>query len=272
MKISELNNDTIHSGTRITIAEGVEMPIIGFGTYQLDTGKQTEESVLKAFESGYRLIDTAAIYHNEKEVGKAIASSNIPRDEVFVTTKLWNDKHGAAAAQDGLHRSLEALQLDYVDLYLIHWPEGGALEQTWGKLVQLQHDGLCRSVGVSNFMQKHIEIIEKSSEIAPAVNQILFNIKDYPEELSRYCSNKGITVEAYSPLAQGSMSRSETLSSIAGKYGRSRSQIMLRWAIQNHAVPVPRSANPLHISENIDVFGFKLSSQDMDELNNAATL
>ncbi|MBD3346658.1 MAG: aldo/keto reductase [Chitinivibrionales bacterium] len=267
MEIPATTGTTLQPDTRFVIADGIKMPIIGFGTFQLEPGEETERSVLLALEHGYRLIDTAAIYNNEKEVGSAIRKSGIPREEIFVTTKLWNDAHGRNKAKEAFQRSLDALQTSYIDLYLIHWPESGALVETWQSLIELANGGECRSIGVSNFEQDHINQIVEATSVVPSVNQIKFNVYEYPRELTDYCFENNIAVEAYSPIAQGKYGKDSRLESIAGKYGRSIIQVMLRWALQKGTIVIPRSSKEEHISENIDLFGFELSDEDIMKLD-----
>ncbi|MBD3321387.1 MAG: aldo/keto reductase [Chitinivibrionales bacterium] len=253
----------IQPDTRIAIHKGIKMPILGFGTFRLDAGAETEGPVLNALNSGYRLVDTAAVYRNEADVGRAIRDSGIPREDIFVTTKLWKDAHGADRARDAFNKSLDALKTDYIDLYLIHWPDGGNLVETWETMIELVQGDTCRAIGVSNFRKEHIEEITRATSVRPSVNQIKFNVYEYPQELAEYCMINNIAVEAYSPLGQGKYDPDERLKSIAVKLGRSTAQVMLRWILQKGIIAIPRSSQQQHIAENMDVFGFAIPRDDM---------
>ncbi len=251
---------------RIRLNSGSKIPVLGLGTWEL-TGKNAEQSVLWALEAGYRHIDTASIYGNEKEVGSAIKKSKVPREEIFVTTKLWNSDH--KNPEKALESSLQRLGMNYVDLYLIHWP-AKQRNETWKKLEQFLKDGKCRSIGVSNFTIKHLTELMKTAKIMPAVNQVEFSPFLYQKELLEFCRSKGICLEAYSPLTRGRKLDDMDLIEIATKNKKSPAQIILRWALQKDIVIIPKSRSKERILENADIFDFRLSEEDMkvlDELN-----
>lgn len=248
---------------------GIHIPAIGFGTWKIFPGLPTTKAVLDALAAGYRLIDTARIYGNENGVGKAIRQSALPRSEIFVTTKLWNASQGYKRAHRAFDNSLKRLGLDYVDLYLIHWPVSGKRLESWRALEEIYASGRARAIGVSNFTARHLEELAEHSSITPAVNQVEFHpflYKDQ-EELLRYCKQHKIIVEAYSPLAHAHRLQDPTLADIAKKYQQSSAQILLRWAIQHGTVPLPKSTHPERIHENLDIFNFELSDQDMKTIN-----
>jgi diketogulonate reductase-like aldo/keto reductase len=257
----------------LKLNSGGEIPALGFGTWQLSPD-EAYESVINAIKSGYRLIDTAKIYRNEEAVGQAIKDSNIARQDIFVTTKLWNSNQGYESTLKAFDDSLAKLGLDYLDLYLIHWPGEGKdkRHQSWRALCELKESGRIKHIGVSNFTITHLEQLLAFSNITPAVNQIEFHPFIYKEqkELLDFCHNKGIVFEAYSPLAQGHLN-DDILTLIAKKQGKSSSQVMLRWAVQKGTIPLPRSRNPSHIKENFEIFDFELSDKEMshiDDLSN----
>ena len=253
--IKELNN-------------GNQIPIFGLGTYLNDNGKQTIDSILYALEIGYRHIDTAAFYGNEQEVGTAIRESCIPREEIFVTTKLWNSDHGYDNTIKAFHRSLERLGLDYIDLYLIHWPVENLRLESWRALEKLYNDGLCKSIGVSNYMVRHLEELLNNSTVIPVANQVEFSPFLYLKELHKYCESKGIALESYSPLTKGHKLKDSNLIDIAHRYNKSTSQILIRWCLQKGVIVIPKSSQKDHIKENAEVFDFNISETDMIKLDN----
>ncbi len=247
---------------------GERIPIFGFGTYLNDKGKQTIDSILYAFEIGYRHIDTATFYGNEREIGQAIYKSDIPRKEIFVTTKLWNSDHGYQNALDAFNLSLEKLGLDYVDLYLIHWPVENLRLESWRALQKLYNDGLCKSIGVSNYMERHLEELLNQSDIVPVVNQVEFSPFLYLRELQNYCESQDIALESYSPLTKGYKLKDSKLNEIAQKYTKSAAQILIRWCLQKGVIVIPKSIQKEHIKENANVFDFNISESDMIKLGN----
>jgi len=247
---------------------GVNIPLLGLGTYLNDNGKQAIDSILYAFEIGYRHIDTAAMYENEKEVGEAVNRSGIPREEIFITTKLWNSDHGYQNAIDAFHKSLDKLKLDYVDLYLIHWPVENLRIDSWRALEKLCENGLCKSIGVSNYMERHIAELLNNSEITPVINQVEFSPFLYLKDLKNYCESKNIGFESYSPLTKGYKLNDLRLIEIANRYNKSTSQILIRWCLQKKVICIPKSSQKKHIKENADVFNLNISKEDMNNLDN----
>jgi len=246
---------------------GVEMPVLGLGVYQMPRGRVTQEAVKFALNVGYRHIDTASLYGNEEDVGLGVRSSGVPREKVFVTTKLWNSDHGYDSALSACDRSLDRLGLGYIDLYLIHWPVPKLRKETWNALVELQRRGTCRAIGVSNYTVKHLEELLEDSEVTPSVNQVEFNPFLYQKELLRFCNDKGIQLEAYSPLTRGHKLGHPTVVEIARRYTKSPAQIMIRWSLQHGLVVIPKSARPERIGENSEVFDFELSPAEMAKLD-----
>jgi methylglyoxal/glyoxal reductase len=246
---------------------GQEIPMLGLGVYQTPAGRITQEAVKFALKTGYRHIDTATIYGNEEDVGRGVRDSGVPREQVFVTTKLWNSDHGYDAALKACDRSLRRLGLEYIDLYLIHWPVTELRGETWRALVELQRRGSCRAIGVSNYTVRHLQELLDGSEVTPAVNQVEFNPFLYQEELLKFCSGKGIQLEAYSPLTRGHKLSHPTVLDVAKKHSKSPAQIMIRWSLQHELVVIPKSARPERIKENSEVFDFNISPADMSRLD-----
>jgi 2,5-diketo-D-gluconate reductase A len=244
------------------------IPAFGLGVAEL-SDDETERSVLAALEIGYRLIDTASVYGNEAAVGRAIAASGIPRAELFVTTKLANADQGLTNSQNACHASLERLGLDYVDLYLIHWPvpQLGQFVDSFGGLIQLQGDGLVRSIGVCNFGEEHLSDIIDLTFVTPAVNQIELHPLLNQEALRAHNASHNVVTQAYSPLAVGALLDNPTVTSVAGEYSRTPAQVLIRWSLQLGNAVVARSATPERIASNVDVFDFELAAQHMDALN-----
>jgi len=253
--------------TKIRLNNGIEMPILGFGTYQIGGGTKAQDAVRYALEAGYKLIDTAAMYENEEEVGEAVRQSAIPREEIFVTTKLRNSDHGYRAAITACEKSLEKLGLSYLDLYLIHWPVEDLRNETWKALESLLGEGKCRAIGVSNYMIWHLEELLDNSRTIPAVNQVEFNPYLYQEDLLEFCRSHHIQLESYSPLTKGSKLHDPKLLDLASKYSKSPPQILIRWALQSGVVTVPKSSKKERIFENSDVFDFTISPEDMKALD-----
>lgn len=254
---------------------GVEIPVIGFGTWQTPNGQVAEESVLAALNSGYRHLDTAAAYGNEESVGVAIKKSGINRHELFVTTKLWNSDHGYQNTKKAIDTSLEKLGLDYLDLYLIHWPNPAAMRDNWAELnaeswqamEEAVQAGKIRAIGVSNFRKHHLDELLKTTEIKPAVNQNYLNPSDMQEDLVKYNDSLGILNEAYSPLGTGGLLSNEVVNGIAEKYGKSPAQILIRWSLNHNFLPLPKSVHPDYIKANADVFDFDIEPEDMKKLD-----
>ena len=252
----------------VPIAEGVEMPWLGLGTWRMrgDDG-EVETAVAAALEAGYRSIDTAAVYGNEEAVGRAIRDSGVPREQIFVTTKLWNDAHGYRPALRALEASLERLGLTYVDLYLIHWPVEGRFLETWRALELLHAEGRSRAIGVSNFLGHHLELLLENTERRPAVNQIEFHPRLVQPALLRFCHGHGIRPEAWSPLMKGRIGEIPELRAIAEAHGKTPAQIALRWNIQRGVVTIPKSRSPERIRENAGLFDFSLSPEELERID-----
>jgi len=255
----------------ITLNNGVFMPQLGLGVWQAKEGEEVESAVRTALEAGYRLIDTAAVYGNETGVGNAIRASGIPREELFITTKLWNGDQGKANVRAALEASLERLGLDYLDLYLIHWPmpRKGLYRETWEAFEELYKEGVMRAIGVSNFRIEDLEELKAHNLTIPTVNQVELHPYFPQKELRAYCAENGIQVESWSPIGggRGNLLEDQTLVAIAKKYGKSPAQVVIRWHIQNGLVAIPKSVHEERIRQNIDVFDFELSTDDMADIN-----
>ena len=253
--------------TSITLADGTAIPQVGFGTWQVSDADVTP-AVLSALEVGYRHIDTAQVYGNEAGVGRALASAGLPRDEVFVTTKLWNDHHHRADARAALESSLEKLGLDHVDLYLIHWPAvptyGDSYIEAWDALQEFKAEGLTTSIGVSNFHVPHLDAL--SGEV-PVINQVELHPTFAQRPLRNALAERGIAVEAWSPLGSGADLGNAELAGIARDLGRSIAQVIIRWHLQHGFVVLPKSVTPARIAENLAVFDFELDADAMARLD-----
>lgn len=244
---------------------GVEIPAIGLGVCLCED--KTYDAVRFALAHGYRHIDTATLYGNEDEVGCAIKDSGIPREEIFVTTKLWNDDMIKGRQREAFENSLEKLGLDYVDLYLMHWPVTKVLEETWAIMEDIYESGRARAIGVSNFQMNHLMRIMASGHVVPVVNQIELHPYLNQKPLRTFCNNLGIEVTAWSPLGRARMFDDETIKALAEKYGKSMAQIILRWEIQENIIVIPKSVTPERIIENSNIFDFELSAEDMALMN-----
>ena len=253
--------------TKVELNNGVKMPIFGLGLYQTRKGKETQDAVHYALEAGYRLIDTAAMYGNEEDVGEAVRKSGLPREKIFITSKLWNSDHGYDKALSAFEESRKKLGLYYVDLYLIHWPVEVLRKESWRALETLLREGKCRAIGVSNYMIWHLEELLSDSSMVPAVNQVEFSPYLYQKDLLDFCRNHHIQVEAYSPLTKGYKLHDPKLANMASKYSKSPAQILIRWALQKGVVVIPKSSRKESIHENADVFDFAISPEDMKVLD-----
>jgi diketogulonate reductase-like aldo/keto reductase len=253
--------------SRVELNNGVKMPVLGLGTFRAGSGGETRDTVLYALEAGYRLIDTAAVYGNETDVGEALAKTDVHREEIFVTTKLWNTDQGYESTLNACSKSLKRLGLEYVDLYLIHWPVEKLRLESWKAMEKLLSDGKCRSIGVSNYMIRHLEELLEQSETVPAVNQVEFSPYLYQKDLLEFCNSHKIVLEAYSPLTKGYKLKDRQLSDIAHRYSRSPGQILLRWVLQHGIVAIPKSSRKVRIEQNKNIFDFELSAHDMKSLD-----
>ena len=259
------------SAPPITLNDGQSIPQLGLGVWQM-TDDEATTAVSHALETGYRHVDTAAIYRNEVGVGRAIAASSLPRDEIFVTTKLWNKDQGRDLARPGLEQSLEKLGLDHVDLYLIHWPcpARGTYVETWEQLIDFRSEGLVRSIGVCNFLPEHLDTIVDETGITPVVNQIELHPTFQPDDLINHCSDLRITVESWSPLGRAADLEHPVITRIAERLGATPAQVVIRWHLDRGFVVIPKSQAPERIDSNFAALGMKLSAEDraaIDALN-----
>jgi diketogulonate reductase-like aldo/keto reductase len=257
----------LSSAATVKLNNGVDIPLLGLGVYQSPPGKTTQDAVRHALKCGYRLVDTARVYGNEQDVGLAIRESRLPREEVFVTTKLWNSDHGYDSTIRACEESLRRLGLNYLDLYLIHWPVSGVRNESWRAMEKLLRDGKCRAIGVSNYTITHLNELLASSDTVPAVNQVEFHPFLYQQKLLEYCQGHGIQLEAYSPLTRGERLKHPKVVEIAKKHERTSAQILIRWAVQHSVVAIPKSVRNDRILENSEVFDFTLSSSEMKALD-----
>lgn len=247
---------------------GLEIPSLGFGVFKVDPGDAVVDAVKEALATGYRLIDTATAYRNEEGVGQAIKESGVPREEIFLTTKVWNTHQGFDSTLAACERSLKRLQTDYLDLYLIHWAVPGKYVETYKALEKLYKEGKVKAIGVCNFQIHHLEDILRECEVVPAVNQIELHPLMNQKELRDYCKDKGIQVEAWGPIMQGKVDlEQEPFTSIAKKYGKSPAQVILRWHHQNDVLIIPKSITPSRIRENFELFDFELTAEEMKQID-----
>ncbi len=250
---------------KIVLNNGVEMPILGFGVFQVTDAEECERSVSEAIQTGYRLIDTAASYLNEDAVGKAIKSSGVPRDELFVTTKLWVQDTGYERTKKAFEKSLHRLQLDYLDLYLIHQPYGD-IYGSWRAMEELYREGIIRAIGISNFQPDRIMDLILHNEVVPAINQIETHPFNQQIETQKFLQENNVQIESWGPFAEGKndIFQNELLLSIAGKYQKTVAQVILRWLTQRGVVVIPKSVRKERMVENFSIFDFELSSEDMN--------
>lgn len=254
----------------IKLNNGTYIPNIGFGT-SLVTGDECVRVIKTAIDVGYRHIDTAAVYKNEKEIGRAIKQSNVNRKEIFITSKVWKDSMGYDNTLKSFENTLKNLDLEYVDLFLIHWPKNNDEKlniDTWKALEKIYKEGKAKAIGVSNFLKHHLEIILNNCDVIPAVNQIEFHPGLIRKETIEFCKDNNIVLEAWAPLGKGKMLDNETLESIAEKYNKSIAQICLKWCLQNDVIPLPKSSNEVRMKQNLELFDFEITKEDMSIINN----
>ena len=246
---------------------GIKMPMVGFGVFQIHDAKTTQTVVEEAIKTGYRLIDTAQVYGNEEVVGKAIKASGVPREELFITTKLWISDFSYEAAKDAFNESLRRLDLDYVDLYLLHQPFGDIFG-AWRALEELYKEGKIKAIGVSNFKPDQLANLATFNEVTPAVNQIELHVFNQKEDEQAYMLSKGVQTESWGSFAEGQFDvfNNPVLKEIAEKYSKTTAQVMLRWQLQRGIVSLSKSANPERVRQNFDIFDFELSAEDMDKI------
>lgn len=260
-----------HLQNTVTLNNGVNMPLLGLGVFKVEEGAELVQAVKSAIKHGYRSIDTAAIYDNEKSVGQgireAILENSIQREDLFVTSKVWNADLGYEATLAAYETSLNKLGLDYLDLYLIHWPVEGKYNEAWRALETLYKAGRVKAIGVSNFHIHHLQDLMKDSEIKPAVDQVEFHPRLTQQPLRDFCREQGIQFEAWSPLMQGQLFDNPALQAIAAKYGKSVAQVILRWDLQHGVITIPKSTKEQRIIENADLFDFELSNEDMNRID-----
>ena len=265
-----------------TLNNGVSIPVLGFGTWKAENGEVAYQAVLEALKAGYRHIDTAAIYQNEESVGRAIRDSGISRQEIFVTTKLWNTNHSYEKARQAFEESMEKLGLDYLDLYLIHWPNPKPLRENdewktrnaevWRAMEDLYKEGKIRAIGVSNFLPHHLDALLETARIIPAINQVRLAPGVYQEEVVAYCREKGILLEAWGPFGQGELFDKKEVQEIATKHGKSVAQIALAWSLAEEFLPLPKSVTASRIQSNLDCFGIELSKEEREVLKTISVI
>ncbi|SHI50883.1 Aldo/keto reductase [Mesonia phycicola] len=260
MKITDITG-------KVTLHNGIEMPYLGLGVYKSKDGNEVVKAIHNALEAGYRLIDTASFYNNEEGVGEAIKTSSVARDQIFVTTKVWNDDQGYENTLKAFEVSRSKLNLDYIDLYLIHWPVPDVLEGTWRALEKLYKDGKVKAIGVSNCLTHQLETIKKSGSIKPMVLQNEFHPKLLQQDLIDYCKKENIQYQAWSPLMRGRILENEVIKEIANKYNKSVAQIIIRWDLQKGVLTIPKSVHKQRIIENASVFDFTLTDEEISTID-----
>ncbi|MCM2997855.1 glyoxal reductase [Paenibacillus rhizosphaerae] len=262
---------TQHVQSKTRLNNGIEMPWLGLGVFKVEEGSELVEAVKAAVKHGYRSIDTAAVYANETSVGQgireALADNGLKREDLFVTSKVWNADLGYESTIAAYETSLKKLGLDYLDLYLIHWPVAGKYKEAWRAMERLYKDGRVKSIGVSNFQVHHLEDLMKDAEIVPVINQVEFHPMLTQKELRDFTKQHNIQLEAWSPLMQGELLNHPLLKEIADKYGKSIAQVVLRWDLQHEVVTIPKSTKEHRIVENASLFDFELSQEDMDRID-----
>lgn len=257
--------------SKTVLNNGVEMPWFGLGVFKVEDGPELVEAVKSAIKAGYRSIDTAAIYGNEKAVGEGIRTgikeAGISREDLFITSKVWNSDQGYETTLAAYEESLKKLELDYLDLYLVHWPVEGKYKDTWRALETLYKEKRVRAIGVSNFQIHHLQDVMKDAEIKPMINQVEYHPRLTQKELQAFCKEQGIQMEAWSPLMQGQLLDNEKLQEIAEKHGKTTAQVILRWDLQNGVITIPKSTKEHRIIANADIFNFELTKEDMEKID-----
>lgn len=267
----EVDNMITHLQDTVTLNNGVKMPGFGLGVFKVEEGPELVEAVKAAIKNGYRSIDTAAIYENEEGVGEGIRQglkeTGLSREELFVTSKVWNSDLGYEETLKAYETSLQKLGLDYLDLYLIHWPVEGKYKDAWRALETLYKKDKVKAIGVSNFQIHHLENLLQNAEVKPVINQVEYHPRLTQKELRAYCEQQNIQLEAWSPLMQGELLDNDVLSAIAAKHNKSTAQVILRWDVQNGVITIPKSTKEHRIIQNADIFDFELTSDEMQEID-----
>jgi methylglyoxal/glyoxal reductase len=258
---------TLDKTSTVRLSNGVEMPMLGFGTYKITDDTEVERSVLSALEAGYRSIDTASMYENEEAIGRALGACGIPREEIFLATKAWNDEQGEEGVLRAIDRSLRRLGVERVDLYLVHWPFPQLYESTWRGMERALADGLTRAIGVCNFLPEHLEALRAVSGASPVVDQVEHHPWLQQPALREYCRKHDIVVEAWAPIMRGRTDEVPELVEIAAAHGVSSAQVSLRWELQHGTVVIPKSTTPERIYENADLFDFQLTDVEMTAID-----
>jgi diketogulonate reductase-like aldo/keto reductase len=253
--------------SKVTLANGVEMPWVGLGVHRAGSGDEVVNALKCALQVGYRSIDTATYYQNEHRVGQVVAECGIPREEIFITSKVWNTDQGYGSTIEVFELSLEKLQTSYLDLYLIHWPQPGTTFDTWRAMEELYEKGKIRAIGVSNFMIPHLKRLMEKARIRPMVNQVEFHPELVQPELFQFCKENRIQMEAWRPIMKGRVNEIPLLQELAEKYGKSPVQVVLRWDIQKGVVTIPKSVTPERIISNADIFDFELLAEDIARID-----
>lgn len=255
---------------RTVLSNNIEIPSIGFGTYKLGSEEDIKNAIKKALEIGYRHIDTASFYGNEEAIGKALKESNVKREEIFLATKLWQDSHGYDNAIKAYEESIKKLGVDYLDLFLVHWPTK-LNSETWRALEGLYEEGKVKAIGVCNFKKGHLEELKKTAKIMPMTNQIELHPGYTQKDMIQYCKENNIQLVAWSPIMRGKLLDNKIMRELSNKYKKSITQVILRWHLQNDVIPIPKSSNEARIKENFDIFDFEIDKEDLiiiDNLNN----